>query len=114
MEASVHRLLVKIRGTISFLAPGEIDWVEAKGDYVCFVSHGVRHLHREKISRLEELHSFHLFVRIHRSFIVNIERIREMQPRDSGDYDIVLLDGTRLALSRSYRGKVLRHLLAAS
>jgi two-component system LytT family response regulator len=114
MDGPVHHLLVRARRRVSLLAPPEIDWIQAQGDYVCIASAGKRFLHREKISRLEQLLPLHLFVRIHRSCIVNIDRILEMRPRLSGDYDIFLRDGTRLALSRSYRQKVLHQLMNAA
>jgi len=69
---------------------------------------------REKISRLENQLPDQRFLRIHRSTIVNIDRIKEMQPLSYGDYAVILLDGTRLTLSRSFRQQVFRRLTSAA
>jgi two-component system LytT family response regulator len=85
----------------------EIDWLEAQGDYVCLHSGTKKHLVRNKISTLEQQLGTTAFVRIHRSIIVSIDRIRELQPLMYGEYTVVLADGTRLTLSRSYRQRAL-------
>lgn len=110
----LDKIVVRSSGRLSFLHPQDIDWVEAQGDYVCIHSQGRKHLVRQRISRLEFLLPLQLFVRIHRSLIVNIQRIREMQPMVYGEYVVVLQDGTRLTMSRSYRGRVLRYLVNAA
>jgi two-component system LytT family response regulator len=109
-EPSSERLMLKTGGKIVFLRTGEIDWVEAQGDYVCLHAGQKKHLLREKISELEVQLPYHSFVRIHRSTIVNIDRIKEMQPLFYGEYSVVLFDGTRLTLSRSFREKVFQRL----
>ena len=111
---SLPRLLVKSSGRIAFLRSEEIDWIEAQGDYVRLHTNGKKHMMREKISRLESQLPAQRFIRIHRSTIVNIDRIREMQPLSYGDYAVLLLDGTRLTLSRSYRQHVFRRLTSAA
>jgi two-component system LytT family response regulator len=110
----MHRLLVKSRGHLSFVRAEDISWVEAQGDYVCIHAGEQKHLIRERISRLVRMLPSRLFLRIHRSAIVNIERVREMRHLTRGEYAIILLDGTRLTLSRSYRTPVLRRLTAAA
>ena len=113
-RASSHprldRVMVKAGGRISFLRAEEIDWIEANGDYVCVHSQGKKHLIREKISELEHRLEGDKFLRIHRSTIVNIDRIKEMQPLFYGEYAVMLHDGTRLTLSRSFREKVFQRL----
>jgi two-component system, LytTR family, response regulator len=109
-DAPTERLMLKTGGKIVFLRAGEIDWVEAQGDYVCLHAGQKKHLLREKISELEQQLPYCSFVRIHRSTIVNIDRIKEMQPLFYGEYSVVLLDGTRLTLSRSFREKVFHRL----
>ncbi len=104
------RIMLKSGGRITFLRVEEIEWVEAQGDYVCLHTPGKKHLLREKISVLEEQLSPELFLRIHRSTIVNVNRIKEMQPLYHGDYAVLLQDGTRLTLSRSFRDKVFQGL----
>jgi two-component system LytT family response regulator len=104
------RLMLKTGGKIVFLRTEEIDWVEAQGDYVCLHAGQKKHLLREKISELEHQLPHRSFVRIHRSTIVNLDRIKEMQPLFYGEYSVVLHDGTRLTLSRSFREKVFQRL----
>ncbi|HZI17632.1 MAG TPA: LytTR family DNA-binding domain-containing protein [Pyrinomonadaceae bacterium] len=101
-----ERLVVKSSGRVFFLNTGEIDWIEAEGNYVNIHTGKKSHLLRETISGLESQLDPREFVRIHRSAIVNISRIRELQPWSHGEYHVILQDGTRLTLSRSYRDKL--------
>jgi two-component system LytT family response regulator len=110
----VLRLMVKTAGRINFLRTEEIDYVEADRDYVRIHKGGKKHLLREKISRLEQQLPADRFLRIHRSTIVNIDRIKEMQPLSYGEYSVILHDGTRLTLSRSYRERVFSRLVTAA
>jgi len=109
---SRNRLLVKSNGKILFLRADEVDWVEAQGDYVCLHVQGKKHLAREKISNLDQQLPSHTFLRIHRSTIVNMDRVRELQPLFYGEYAVILQDGTRLTLSRSFRERVFQRLIA--
>jgi len=81
----------------------EIDWVEASGNYVTLHAGRERHMLRRTMSDLLACLDPQLFVRIHRSHIVNVERIRELQALDNGEWLVILTDGVRLTLSRSYR-----------
>jgi two-component system LytT family response regulator len=109
-RAGLDRIMLKNGGKISFVRSDEIDWVEAQGDYVCLHVHDRKHLIREKISALDEQLPRAQFVRIHRSTIVNINRIKELQPLYHGDYAVLLQDGTRLTLSRSFRERAFQEL----
>jgi two-component system, LytTR family, response regulator len=109
-----RRVMVKSAGRIFLLRPEDIDWVAAERDYVCIHNAGKKHLIREKISEMERNLPGDRFLRIHRSTIVNVERIRELHPMCYGDYAVVLNDGTRLILSRSYRGRVFSRLTTAA
>ena len=100
------RILVKQDGRMFFVKTSEIDWIEADRNYVRLHSGKVAHTIRERISHLEETLDPRLFARIHRSTIVNLNRVREMQQWFSGDYVVILEDGTRLRLSRHYRDRV--------
>jgi two-component system LytT family response regulator len=102
----VQRLVVKSSGRVSFVRVEEIDWIEAAGNYLRLHVGTDVHLLRETMARLEAKLDDRRFVRIHRSTIVNIERIREMQPSFHGDYVVVLRTGAELTLSRSYRERV--------
>jgi two-component system LytT family response regulator len=101
-----ERLVVKTGGRVFFLNTDEIDWIEAEGNYVNIHTGKKSYLLRETISSLEAQLDPKEFVRIHRSAIVNINRIKELQPWSHGEYHIILHDGTRLTLSRSYREKL--------
>jgi len=101
-----QRLVIKSSGRVVFLKVDDIDWVDAAGNYVKLHAGGESHLLRETMSRLEERLDANKFIRIHRSTIVNIECIKELQQQFHGDYLVVLKSGQRLTLSRSYREKI--------
>ena len=100
------RLVVKTAGRVVFLKIDDIDWVDAAGNYVKIHLANESHMLRETMGRLEERLDPSKFLRIHRSTIVNIERIKELQQQFHGDYLVVLKGGQRLTLSRSYREKI--------
>ncbi len=102
----LERLVIKASGRIYFLETAEIDWIEAEGNYVSVHSAKKSHLLRETISSLEAQLDPKKFVRIHRSSIVRIDRIQELQPWFHGEYRIILQDGTQLTLSRNHRDKL--------
>jgi len=101
-----ERLVVKTGGRVFFLNTDEIDWIEAEGNYVSIHTGKKAYLLRETISSLEAQLDPKDFVRIHRSAIANINRIKELQPWSHGEYHVILHDGTQLTLSRSYREKL--------
>jgi two-component system LytT family response regulator len=101
-----ERLVIKAGGRVFFLKTDEIDWIEAAGNYARVHAGGESHLLRETMGGLEARLDPDKFLRIHRSTIVNIERIQELQPWFHGDYVVILRDGTQLTLSRSYRQKL--------
>jgi len=105
----LKRLVIKSGGRVTILAVRDIDWIEAEGDYVKIHSARAWHLLRETMKRLELQFDPARFVRIHRSTIVNVERIKELQPYFRGEYVVLLHDGTKLKLSRGYK----EHLEAA-
>lgn len=102
----LERLVIKAGGRIYFLDTNDIDWIEAEGNYVSVHSGKKAHLLRETISSLESQLDPKKFVRIHRSSIVRIASIRELQPWFHGEYRVNLHNGTQLALSRNYRDKL--------
>lgn len=102
----LERLVIKAGGRIYFLETTEIDWIEAEGNYVSVHSGKKSHLLRETISSLEGQLDPKKFVRVHRSSIVRIDRIQELQPWFHGEYRIILQNGTQLTLSRNYRDKL--------
>src|SRR5262249_54867670 len=99
----LERLVIKSGGRIYFLDTNEIDWIEAEGNYVSVHSGKKSHLLRETISSLESQLDPKKFLRIHRSSIIRIDRIQELQPWFHGEYRVILQNGTQLTLSRNYR-----------
>jgi two-component system, LytTR family, response regulator len=97
------RFMIKSGGRISFVKVDEIDWIEAADYYVKLHTGRKSHLIRETMNVLEKKLDPRAFIRIHRSTIVNIERIKELQPHFNGDYIVLLNDGTELKLSRTRR-----------
>ena len=97
------RLMVKSDGRIRVIRTADIDWCEASGNYVGLHVGAQCHLVRDTMAHLESQLDPRQFIRIHRSTIVNVDRVQEMQPSFSGDYVVVLRGGTRLTLSRGYR-----------
>ena len=102
------RLPIKSNGRIIVIRSADIDWIEAEGDYVSVHVGGKTWLTRETIAAVELRLALSGFVRIHRSTLVNAERVKELRPRDKGEYTVVLSDGTELKLSRNYRASVER------
>jgi two-component system LytT family response regulator len=102
----LERLDIKTSGRIFFLKVDEIDWIEAEGNYARLHVGKESHLLRDTINGLETRLDPEKFLRIHRSTIVNLDRIQELQPWFHGDYHVTLRDGTQLTLSRSFRDKL--------
>jgi two-component system, LytTR family, response regulator len=102
----LDRLVVKSEGRVSFVRAEEIDWIEAAGNYLRLHVGKDTHLLRETMSKLEARLNPRQFLRIHRSTIVNLDRIRELEPTFHGDYAVLLRNGTELTLSRGYRDKL--------
>ena len=100
------RILLKSGGEIYFLKADEIDWIEAEGDYMKFHAGGRVHLLRETMGNLESRLDAKRFIRIHRSTIVNIDRVKKLSPSFAGEYAVILHDGTKLRLSRGYHDRL--------
>ena len=101
-----RRLAVRNNGQVLFLAPEEIEWIEAAGNYVRLNALGESHLLRDTMSGVESKLPRERFLRIHRSALVNLEEVREMVPSPHGDFVLVLKSGKRLPLSRSCRDQL--------
>jgi two-component system, LytTR family, response regulator len=102
----LKRLLVKTEGRVCFLDVDNIQFIEAQGNYVRVHNGAKSYMLRETISGLESQLDPKVFLRIHRSAIVKIDRIKELQPWFHGEYHVVLEGGKQLTLSRNYRGKL--------
>jgi two-component system LytT family response regulator len=99
----LDRLVVKSAGTTRFLRVADIDWIEGAGVYVNLHVGGKELLYRAALNELAECLDPVRFVRVHRSAIVNIDSILELQPISHGEFEIVLKDGHRSRVSRTYR-----------
>ena len=102
----LERLVIKMNGHVFFIKAEEIDWLEAEGNYVRLHAGKESYLLRDTISALESQLDPKRFIRVHRSAIVNIDRITELQPWFHGEYRIILREGVQLTLSRTYREKL--------
>jgi two-component system LytT family response regulator len=113
-EPYTGRFMIKRSGRIFFIKATEIDWIEAADYYVKLHAGKASHLLRERMHNLERGLDPDQFIRVHRSAIVNIDRIRELQQMFNGEYSVVLNNGTELKLSRSYRERIQAALLRNS
>lgn len=102
------RILVKDRDRYRFVETDRVDWFQAAGNYVRLHVGDETHLVRATLSGMLERLDPSQFVRIHRSTIVNVDRIREVQPWVGGDYIAILNDGENLRISRNYRDGLLK------
>jgi|SRR5579883_545781 len=109
-DAPLERLVLRKLNREYIIALADVDRIEADGNYVNVYAQGTAYPRRESLAALERKLDARRFVRVHRGHLVNVDRIREIQPWDHGDYRIVLQDGTCLNLSRRYRER-LQHLL---
>ncbi len=101
-----RRLIVKKIGKEFILKTEDIDWIEAAGNYMNLHANKRVYPLRETMANLQKRLDSDQFVRIHRSTMVNIDRIDQIEPLDSGDFQIILVDGTQLKLSRRYRESI--------
>lgn len=101
-----ERIAVKSGDRVLYLRVADIDWIEAADDLVRLHVGKTVHDHRATMAQIEQRLPASKFIRIHRSTIVNIERIREFQPWFQGDWILVLADGTRLQSGKSYRRRI--------
>jgi two-component system LytT family response regulator len=97
---------VKCDGRVLVIKTADLDWIEAADNYVNLHLANETRLMRETMNSLESKLSPETFLRISRSIIVNLERIKELQPMFHGEYVVVLKNGTKLTLTRNYRDKL--------
>jgi two-component system LytT family response regulator len=109
-DGYARRLVIRDAQGMYFVAVADVDRVEADGNYVAVIAEGRCHLVRETLHVLASRLDPADFVRVHRSHVVRIDRIRRLEPCGHGEYELTLADGTRLTSSRSY-GEQLRRLL---
>jgi two-component system LytT family response regulator len=102
----VERIVVKSRGEVLFLNVGDIDWIEAVGYYACLHVGSDTHLLRRTLLELVRELDQEKFMRIHRSIIVNLDRVHGLELQNGGDYEVVLKSKVRLRLSRRFRKRL--------
>jgi two-component system LytT family response regulator len=106
----LRRLVIRTEGAILLVRVEDVDWLEAAGNYVCIHLGKRNHIVRDSLVHLEKQLDPARFLRVHRSAMVNLERIHELRPTFQGDYRVVLLSGDVLPLSRKYREALTRQL----
>jgi two-component system, LytTR family, response regulator len=105
-RAAAQRLVVKVDGRMVFVPAANVDWAESLDNHVRLHVGRETMLVRETMTNLEQRLPPDQFIRVHRSTLVNTDRIREIQPWFGGDYVIILTDGTKLTSGRRYRAAV--------
>ncbi|WP_346838652.1 LytTR family DNA-binding domain-containing protein [Microbulbifer sp. SAOS-129_SWC] len=105
-SAYPDKIAIKDSGKITLVPAQDIDWIDAAGDYMCVHASGETHVMRITMKELEQQLDPKQFQRIHRSTIVNLNRVREICAHINGEYHLVLNNGERLKMSRSYKNKV--------
>jgi len=104
------RIVFKSRGRILFLPVADIRWVAAEENYVRLCTGGETHLLRETMAHLEARLDPQVFLRVHRSFIVNLNYVKEVRTELDGESVVVMVDGQKIAMSRGYRSRILETL----
>ena len=108
--SSFQRILVRTEQEILCLRPDDIDWIEAAGNYLCLHSGGSTHILRDTLQSFESRAGMSNFIRVSRSALVNLTKIRALTPKLYGDYIIELETGAKVSLSRGYREQFLRRI----
>ena len=106
LGTAIQRFVVRDRDRFVLLPAHEIEWIEAAGNYVKIHTKNEGHLLRESMKNMEAKLDPKTFVRIHRSAIVNIDRIKELEPWFHGEYIVIMRDGTRLTASRVFSDRL--------
>lgn len=104
------RIVFKSRGRILFLPVADIRWIAAEENYVRLCTGAETHLLRETMSHLEARLDQQVFLRVHRSFIVNLNYVKEVRTELDGESVVVMVSGQKIAMSRGYRSRILETL----
>ncbi|MEM9998026.1 MAG: LytTR family DNA-binding domain-containing protein [Bacteroidota bacterium] len=99
----VQHLAVRQADRVDVVQVGDVDWIEAQGNYVLVHAAGQRHLIRETLTRVASRLDPRRFPRVHRSAVVNLDRVASLIPASHGDFMVLLRDGTEVPMSRTYR-----------
>jgi two-component system LytT family response regulator len=106
----LRRLVVKAHGRVLFLRAAEVDWLEAAANYVVLHVGSNEYLVRDTVADLEVKLDPEQFVRVHRSTIVNLDRVKELSAWARGEQALTLKDGTQLTVGRAFRSRLQRFL----
>jgi len=99
----VTRIPVRTGDRVLFVKVGDIDWIEASGNYIVIHTGGARHTLRETLGAMEGKLPPEQYHRLNRSAVVNLERVKEVQPIFNNEHVVILTDGTKLNLTRGLR-----------
>jgi two-component system LytT family response regulator len=105
-EHRIDRLAIKDGSSTSFVSIRDIDWIDAAGDYMCVHVGNQTHIMRTTMKELESKLDASVFQRVHRSTIVNLERVEKVSSHMNGEYYLTLIGGSTLKMSRSYKNKI--------
>ena len=105
-ESQIDRLAIKDGSSTSFVPIRDIDWIDAAGDYMCVHVGNRTHIMRSTMKELESRLDASVFQRVHRSTIVNLERVEKVSSHLNGEYYLTLIGGSTLKMSRSYKNKI--------
>jgi two-component system LytT family response regulator len=105
-DAYTTRIVFKSRGRILFLPVSEIRWIGAEENYVRICTGAESHLLRETMAHLEKRLDPRVFLRVHRSSIVNLQYVKEVRSESDGEANVVLLSGEKVSMSRGYRSRI--------
>jgi two-component system LytT family response regulator len=101
-----RRIVFKSRGRILFLPISDIRWIGAEENYVRLCTESETHLLRETMAHLEEKLDPEMFLRVHRSSIVNLQYVKEVRTEKDGEFTVLLSNGQKIAMSRGYRSRI--------
>ena len=105
-ETYPEKIAIRDNGNITLVPAADIDWVDAAGDYMCLHVNGSIHVMRITLKELEAQLDPSLFQRIHRSTVVNMNRVQKICAHINGEYHLMLDCGARLKMSRTYKDRI--------
>jgi two-component system LytT family response regulator len=105
-QAYTTRIVFKSRGRILFLPVQDIRWIGAEENYVRICAGSESHLLRETMARLEKRLDPEMFLRVHRSAIVNLQFVKEVRSDADGESTVVMISGEKIPMSRGYRSRI--------
>ncbi|MEO7456823.1 MAG: LytTR family DNA-binding domain-containing protein [Gemmatimonadaceae bacterium] len=107
----LDRIAVRVDGSLRIVRAADVDWFETEGNYIRLHVGRANHLIRVTAAELEQQLDPRQFARIHRRYLINLDRVSEVQPWFAGDAVVILKDGTKLRLARSHRAALHARLL---